>query len=131
MQIALRSSLAVGVAAVGAGVIAMTPTASSPAPVAAPAPSPDVALGALADLLPPASVGSGTLNAAGNAIVVGTGQALGALPSLPLPSLPVPGGVQLSFLTPPPNLGAGNQGIFNAGLNNDGNFNIGTNNDGN
>ncbi len=46
MHVSLRTYLVAGVAAVGAGVIAMTPTAP-PAPVAAPQPaSTDVALGA-------------------------------------------------------------------------------------
>jgi hypothetical protein len=58
MQIGLRSTLAAGVAAVGAGVIAVTPTLAPPAPVATPqAASSDVALGALAALLPPPSIG--------------------------------------------------------------------------
>lgn len=40
-------------------------------------------------------------------------------------------GVQLSLLTGTPNLGYGNEGLFNAGVNNDGDFNIGGDNEGN
>ena len=134
MQLTLRSSLAAGVAALGAGVFAAGAT-STPAPVAVPqTASPNVALGALADLLPPPSVGSQALPAIGDAIAFGSGVAVapavavrGALPPLPL----VPPNVQLSLLTGTPNLGAGNNGNFNVGLVNDGNFNIGSNNTGN
>ncbi|MDT5006151.1 MAG: hypothetical protein QOJ24_3327 [Mycobacterium sp.] len=118
-------------AALGAGVIAAGAT-STPAPVAVPqTASPNVALGALADLLPPPSVGSQALLAIGDAIAFGAGVAVapavavcGALPPLPL----VPPNVQLSLLTGTPNLGAGNNGDFNVGLNNTGSRNFGNNN---
>ena len=103
--------------------------------MAAPQPaSTDVALGAAILPLPSPSVGSQALPAVGNAIAAGAGAAVApvvsvreALPALPL----VPPGVQLSFLTGPPNLGAGNEGNFNIGVVNDGDFNIGNNNTGN
>jgi PPE-repeat protein len=134
MQLTLRSSLAAGVAAVGAGVIAVCAT-TAPAPVAAPQPaSPDVTLGAAILPLPSPSVGSQALPAIGNAVASGAdfviapvNSAAAALPALPL----VPPGVQLSFLTGSPNLGAGNEGNFNTGFNNDGDFNTGINNEGN
>jgi len=126
MQIALRSTLAAGVAAVGAGVIAMTPTAAPPTPVATPqTASPDVALGALGDLLPPPSVGSGALLGVGNAIAGGANLAVAPVVALrsALPPAPfVPPGVQLSLLTGTPNLGAGNAGNFNTGIGNTGDF---------
>jgi PPE-repeat protein len=135
MQLTLRSSLAAGVAALGAGVIAAGAT-SAPAPVAVPqSASPDVELGALADLLPPPSVGSGALVGVGNAIAGGANLAVTPVVALrnALPPAPfVPQGVQLSLLTGAPNLGAGNTGgNFNIGVVNDGNFNIGSNNEGN
>jgi hypothetical protein len=116
-------------AALGAGVIAAGAT-STPAPVAVPqTASPNVALGALADLLPPPSVGSQALLAIGDAIAFGAGVAVapavavrGALPPLPL----VPPNVQLSLLTGTPNLGAGNNGNSNVGLNNTGSATSGT-----
>src|SRR5829696_9233456 len=135
MQVALRSTLAACVAAVGAGVIAMTPTAAPPRPVATPqTASPDVALDALADLLPPPSVGSGALLGVGNAIAGGADLAVAPVVALrsALPPAPfVPPGVQLSLLTGAPNLGAGNAGNFDTGIGNTGDFNIGALNDGN
>jgi PPE-repeat protein len=135
MHISLRSSLVAGVAAVGAGVIAAGSTATPPpAPIAAPQPvTTDVALGAaigpipLPDIDP--TVGSTLLPALGNGIAAQADSAVNALPTLP--TLPVPGGIQLSLLTGSPNLGAGNEGNFNVGLRNDGDFNIGSNNEGN
>ena len=136
MQIALRTSVVAGIAAVGAGVIAMTPTSAPPAPVAAPqAVSPDVTPAALIDLLPAPSVGSGALVGVGNAIAGGANLAVAPIVAVrsALPPAPfVPPGVQLSLVTGAPNLGAGNAGgNFNAGIGNTGNFNIGSNNDGN
>ena len=135
MQIALRTSVVAGIAAVGAGVIAMTPTSAPTAPIAAPQPvSPDVALGALTDLLPPPSVGSRALLGAGNAIAGGANLAVAPIVAVrsALPPAPfVPAGVDLSLVTGPPNLGAGNTGNFNTGINNTGSFNTGINNEGN
>jgi PPE-repeat protein len=136
MQTALRSSLAMGIAGVGAGVIAMMPAAAPPGPLQARQPtSPEVSLGALADLLPPPSAGAETLLGVGNAIAGGAN--LAAAPAIAiravLPTAPlVPPNLELSLLTGPPNLGTANGGgVFNAGISNDGSFNTGSENDGN
>jgi hypothetical protein len=138
MPISLRSSLVAGVAAVGAGVIAAGPTAP-PAPVATPQrASTDVSLGAAILQLPSvpdaAAAGSTLVPTIGRAVAAGADRAIApvnsAAQALPTPPF-VPPGVQLSFLTGSPNLGAGNEGNFNTGFNNDGDFNTGTYNEGN
>lgn len=131
MQISLRASLTVGIAAVGAtalgaGVFAAGQPAA-PTTVAAPQPvTGDVSLGAAIRPLPSPTVRSTLLPAIGNAVAAGAGAAgapVNALSSA-LPALLLPQGVQLSFLTGSPNLGAGHAGNFSTGFGNTGKGNV-------